>query len=180
MADDPRKSPVRSGEPELHGAELASQLKSSVVFKNGNGLVDESLRLSPEDMDWWRNAKVGMFIHWGLYAIPATGEWVMHNQKIPAEAYAILADEFVPKHFDAVRWARIAKDAGMRYMVLTARHHDGFALWDSPSSHGGFCSTNKAAKRDFVAEYVDTCRSAGLKVGLYYSPRGAIGVSPAY
>lgn len=145
-------------------------MKSSVVFKSANGLADESLQLAPGDMAWWKEAKIGMFIHWGLYAIPACGEWVMHNQKISVEDYAKLADQFVPKHFDAGRWAQIAKDAGMQYMVLTARHHDGYALWESPASYGGFCSTRKAAKRDFVAEYVAACRRTGIRVGIYYSP----------
>lgn len=94
----------------------------------------------------------------------------MHNEQIPAGEYAKLADQFVPKHFDANKWAQVAKDAGMRYMVLTTRHHDGFALWDSPSSYRDFCSSKVAAKRDFVAEYVSACRQAGLGVGLYYSP----------
>lgn len=157
-------------DPDLKGAELASKLKSSIVFKSDNGIKDSSLKLSPEDMQWWRDAKFGMFIHWGLYAIPARSEWVMHKENIPVEEYAKLADEFIPQNFDAEKWAQIAKDAGMRYMVLTARHHDGFALWDSPSSYGDFCSGKTAAKRDFVAEYVEACRGKGLKVGLYYSP----------
>ncbi|MEX1049149.1 MAG: alpha-L-fucosidase [Akkermansiaceae bacterium] len=154
----------------LQGAELASKLKSSVVFKSKDSLKDSRIKLSDEDMKWWTDAKFGMFIHWGLYAIPARGEWVMHNEKIPADTYAKLADEFAPKHFDGRAWAQAAKDAGMKYMVLTARHHDGFALWDSPASYGGFCSMKRAAKRDLVREYVDGCRNAGLKVGLYYSP----------
>ena len=154
----------------MQGAELASKLKSSVVFKGKNSLKDSSLKLPVEDMKWWRDAKFGMFIHWGLYAIPGRGEWVMHNEKIPEDAYAEFAEEFTPKHFNRDAWAQAAKDAGMKYMVLTARHHDGFALWDSPSSYGGFSSMKRAAKRDFVKEYVDGCRAAGLKVGLYYSP----------
>lgn len=154
----------------LQGDELASQLKSSVVFKGEHSVRDASLKLPPGDMVWWRDAKFGMFLHWGLYAIPARGEWLMHNEQIPADEYAKLADEFAPRHFDAAAWADAAKAAGMKYMVLTARHHDGFALWDSPASFGGFCSARTAARRDFVAEYVAACRAAGLGVGLYYSP----------
>lgn len=154
----------------MKGDELKSKEKSAMVFKEGNDIKDERLKLSPEDMAWWRDAKFGMFIHWGLYAIPATGEWTMFRQNVPAAQYAKLADEFVPKHFDARTWSKAAKDAGMKYMVLTARHHDGFALWDSPSSHLGFCSGKSAAKRDFVDEYVAACREQGLGVGLYYSP----------
>ena len=130
----------------------------------------DPLKLAPEDLAWWVDAKFGLFIHWGLYAIPARGEWVMHREQIPAEDYAKLADEFAPRHFDAGAWAQLALDAGMRYCVLTARHHDGFALWDSPASYGQFTSVATAAKRDFVAEYVAACRGAGLGTGLYYSP----------
>ncbi len=145
----------------MQGAELASKLKSSVVFKSKDSLKDSSIKLPAEDMKWWSDAKFGMFIHWGLYAIPARGEWVMHNEKIPASEYAKLSDEFAPKHFDGAAWAQAAKDAGMKYMVLTTRHHDGFALWDSSASYGGFCSMKRAAKRDLVKDYVDGCRNAG-------------------
>jgi alpha-L-fucosidase len=134
------------------------------------GIRCDELRLSDRDMAWWRDAKFGMFIHWGLYAIPAKSEWYMHFGKVPAEEYARLADEFVPRHFDAAEWVRIAQEGGMQYMVLTARHHDGFALWDSPSSYGDFCSARAAARRDFVAEYARACHDAGMRCGLYYSP----------
>ena len=157
-------------EAGMKGDELKSEQKSAMVFKEGNDVKDARLKLSEADMKWWSDAKFGMFIHWGLYAIPATGEWTMSKKNIPAEEYAKLADEFTPKHFDGRTWAQTAKDAGMNYMVLTARHHDGFALWDSAASYQDFCSGKKAAKRDFVAEYVKACREAGLGVGLYYSP----------
>lgn len=161
---------AKQDEAGMKGDELASRLKSEVIFKSEDGLHAPELNLIPEKMQWWKDAKFGMFIHWGLYAIPAKGEWIMHKQNIPAEEYALLADQFVPRHFDADAWAQVAKNAGMKYMVLTARHHDGFALWDSPSSYRDFCSAKTAAKRDFVAEYVQACRRAGLGVGLYYSP----------
>lgn len=155
---------------EMTGDELKSMLKSSIQFKSLGGVKHPGLKLSEEDLVWWRDAKFGMFIHWGLYSILGRGEWVMHNEKIPAEEYRKLAQEFNPQHFDADQWAQIAKDAGMRYMVMVSRHHDGFALWDSPGSYQDFTSMNSAAKRDFVKEYVEACRRAGLKVGLYYSP----------
>lgn len=161
---------VVSAAEEMTGDELKSQQKSSVVFKSRDGVKAPGLKLERKDMAWWEDAKFGLFIHWGLYAIPARGEWVMHNEKIPAAEYAKLADEFKPKHFNADEWARVAKAAGMKYMVLTARHHDGFALWDSPASHGDFNSMETASRRDFVAEYTKACRDAGLRVGLYYSP----------
>jgi len=154
---------------EMTGDELKSMLKSNIQLKSLGGVKHPGLRLEEEDLAWWRAAKFGMFIHWGLYSILGRGEWVMHNEKIPAEEYRKLADEFNPKAFDADRWAQIAKDAGMRYMVMVARHHDGFALWDSPGSYQEFTSVKTAAKRDFVKEYVEACRRAGLRVGLYYS-----------
>jgi alpha-L-fucosidase len=152
----------------LEGDELKSMEKYGEI--GNHGIIAPDLRLSVEQMEWWQDAKIGMFIHWGLYAIPAKGEWAMFKKKIPKEEYAKFANEFNPQHFDADIWADVAKDAGMKYMVLTARHHDGFALWDSPSSYGDFTSVKTAAKRDFVKEYTSACRKAGLGVGLYYSP----------
>ncbi|GMV80719.1 MAG: alpha-L-fucosidase [Planctomycetota bacterium] len=154
----------------LTGDELASKLKNNVVFNRRLGVKGDGLRLTPEEMAWWQDAKFGMFIHWGLYAIPADGEWYMHFSKMPAEQYAKYADEFKPARYDAREWVRTAQSAGMKYMVLTARHHDGYALWDSPSSYGNYCSTQTAAKRDFVAEYTQACHEAGMRAGLYYSP----------
>jgi alpha-L-fucosidase len=119
-------------------------------------------------MSWWREAKFGMFIHWGIYAIPGRGEWVQWNEQIPVEEYAKLADQFNPTKFDADLWAATAKAAGMKYMVLTTRHHDGFCLFDSKASD--FTSVKTAAHRDFVADYVKAARKAGLRVGFYYSP----------
>ena len=119
-------------------------------------------------IEWWREARFGMFIHWGLYSIPARGEWVQWNEQIPRNEYAKLMTEFKPEHFSAEKWAQAAKDAGMRYVVLTARHHDGFALFDDPISD--FTAMKSAAHRDFIADYVKAVREAGLGVGLYYSP----------
>lgn len=117
---------------------------------------------------WWREARVGMFIHWGLYAIPARGEWVQWNEQIPRTEYAKLMAEFHPEHFSAEKWAQAAKDAGLKYVVLTSRHHDGFALFDDPDSD--FTAMKSAAHHDFIADYVKAVRNAGLGVGLYYSP----------
>lgn len=119
-------------------------------------------------IEWWREARFGMFIHWGVYSIPARGEWVQWSEQIPRNEYAKLADQFHPEHFSAEKWAQVAKDAGMEYMVLTARHHDGFALFDDPGSD--FTAMKSAAHHDFVADYVKAVRAAGLGVGLYYSP----------
>lgn len=154
----------------MTGAELASMLKSSINFKSLGGLRCPELNLTEEDMQWWRDAKIGMFIHWGLYSILGRGEWVRHNEQIPWEEYCALADEFNPKDFDIHEWTNLAKNFGANYTVMVTRHHDGFALWDSPGSYQGFTSYNTASKRDFVKEYTDAAREAGLRVGLYYSP----------
>jgi alpha-L-fucosidase len=116
----------------------------------------------------WREARFGLFMHWGLYSILGRGEWVQWNEQIPVEEYAKLADRFAPAKFDPDAWVAVAKAAGMKYMVLTTRHHDGFALFDDPGSE--FTSVKTAAHRDFVADYVRSARAGGMLVGLYYSP----------
>ena len=117
--------------------------------------------------EWWEKARFGMFIHWGLYAIPARGEWVMHIEEIPKEEYALLANVFNPKKFNAESWVKLAKESGMKYMVLTTRHHDGFSLFDSKVSD--FTSVKTASGKDFVGEYVKACRKHNMKIGFYYS-----------
>ena len=119
-------------------------------------------------IQWWHDAKFGLFLHFGLYAIPGRGEWVQWNEQIPVNEYAKLADQFNPTNFTPASWAELAKSAGAKYTVLTSRHHDGFALFDDGTNQ--FTSVNSAAHRDFVAEYVKAVRAAGLHVGLYYSP----------
>ncbi len=118
-------------------------------------------------MQWFTEARFGMFIHWGLYAIPARGEWVRHFEKISNEAYQPYFDEFNPERYDPVRWAALAKAAGQKYVVMTAKHHDGFCLFDSQLTD--YKATNTPARRDLVREYLEAFRAAGLKVGVYYS-----------
>jgi len=118
-------------------------------------------------LEWFSQARFGLFIHWGLYSLLGRGEWAMFFERIPKDEYARLADRFVPERFDPDAWASLAVRAGMRYAVLTTRHHDGFCLFDSKVSD--FTSVKSAAKRDFVAEYVSAFRRHGLRVGLYYS-----------
>jgi alpha-L-fucosidase len=145
-------------------------LQTAVVLEATKGESSKELELPAEDLQWWRDAKFGMFIHWGLYSIIGKGEWYMFNKNMDVREYRKLKDQFTAEKFNAKDWAQCAKDAGMKYMVMTSRHHDGFSLWDSPSSYDNFTSINSAAKKDFVAEYIQACREAGLKVGLYYSP----------
>ena len=122
------------------------------------------------DIEAWKDLRFGMFIHWGLYALVGMGEWAMYNDPIDIDEYRSLMVRFTAENFDAAKWAKTAKAAGMKYMVLTTRHHDGFALWDSPSSYLQFDAMHSAAKRDFVREFVDAARAEELKVGFYYSP----------
>lgn len=118
-------------------------------------------------MEWYKDARFGMFIHWGLYAIPARGEWVRSVEEIPKEDYMPYFYEFDPTDYNPTVWAKAAKDAGMKYVVLTAKHHDGFCLFDSKYTE--FKSTNTKCGQDLVAEFVEAVRAEGLKVGLYFS-----------
>jgi alpha-L-fucosidase len=117
--------------------------------------------------EWFMKARLGMFIHWGLYAIPAKGEWIRSQARMTDGAYREYFDTFDPQDCDPREWARLAKRAGMKYAVLTAKHHDGFCLFDSALTD--YKSTATKAGRDFVAEFVDAFRAEGLEVGLYYS-----------
>ncbi|MDO4292367.1 MAG: alpha-L-fucosidase [Eubacteriales bacterium] len=117
--------------------------------------------------EWFRHDRFGMFIHWGLYAIPAEGEWIMSVNRIGKEEYEKYFHEFDPVDFDPKKWARAAKKAGMRYAVMTAKHHDGFCLFDSALTD--YKATNTKAGRDLVREYLEAFRAEGIKVGLYYS-----------
>lgn len=120
-----------------------------------------------ERIKWFQDARFGMFIHWGLYAIPARGEWVRNQERISIEDYQQFFDEFNPDDYDPREWARVAKDAGMKYAVLTAKHHDGFCLFDSRLTN--YKATNTPARRDLVAEFAEAFRAEGLRVGFYYS-----------
>ena len=127
---------------------------------------------------WFREAKYGLFIHWGLYAIPAgrwngqtipgIGEWIMNRAKVPVAEYSQLASRFNPAMFDADAWVRMAKDAGMKYIVITAKHHDGFALFGSAAS--AFNVVNATPfKRDVLQELAAACATQGIRLGFYYS-----------
>ena len=118
-------------------------------------------------MAWYQHDRFGMFIHWGLYAIPARGEWVRSIEEMSVEEYEPFFEEFDPTDFDPRAWARLAKEAGMKYAVLTAKHHDGFCLFDSKLTN--YKATNTRAGRDLVKEYLEAFRAEGLRVGLYYS-----------
>ena len=111
------------------------------------------------------NYRFGMFIHWGIYAVAAQGEWYQAVQQVPTEEYQTYFDQFNPVDYDPRQWAALAKEAGMKYAVLTTKHHDGFCLWDT--AYTDFKATNTKAGRDLVREYVDAFRAEGIKVGFY-------------
>ena len=119
------------------------------------------------DIQWFCDARFGMFIHWGLYAVPAKGEWYASIGRVPPERYEEYLRTFDPVDYDPRAWARLARQAGMKYAVLTAKHHEGFCLFDS--AYTDYKATNTPAGRDLVREYVDAFRAEGLRVGLYYS-----------
>lgn len=118
-------------------------------------------------IQWYKDARFGMFIHWGLYAIPARGEWVRHFEQTPADEYDRYMDEFTARDYNPRQWARLAREAGMKYVVLTTKHHDGFCLFDT--KYTDFNSMNAPCHRDLVREFVEAVRAEGLKVGLYFS-----------
>ena len=124
-------------------------------------------RKTPGDTAWFTRDRFGMFIHWGLYAMPARHEWVKTRERISEEKYDKYFEHFDPDLFDAREWARQAKAAGMKYAVLTTKHHEGFCMWDT--QYTDYKCTNTPAGRDLVREYVDAFRAEGLRIGFYYS-----------
>jgi alpha-L-fucosidase len=118
-------------------------------------------------MKWWHEARFGMFIHWGLYSQLGRHEWVMNRERIPVAEYEQLAGTWKVKPRPAREWARLARDAGMKYMVMTTKHHEGFCLWDTQMTD--YNAARRGPGRDLVREYVEACREFGLKIGFYYS-----------
>jgi alpha-L-fucosidase len=129
-------------------------------------------------LEWFRDAKYGLFIHWGLYAVPAgewqgkrslgLGEWIMNRSKIPVRDYEKLASQFNPVKFDADGWVQLAQDAGMKYIVITSKHHDGFAMFKSKVSPYNVADATPF-KRDVLKELADACAKRGMRLGFYYS-----------
>ncbi|NND05053.1 MAG: alpha-L-fucosidase [Saprospiraceae bacterium] len=153
---------------------------SSIVISQPSA-DESSMELSdqPTDkMDWWRDARFGMFIHWGLYAVPAgehmgkrtdrIGEWIMHHLNIPIKEYETYAQQFNPVKFDAQAWVALAKEAGMKYMVITSKHHDGFCLWDSKVTDWDVLDASPF-KRDILRELADACERESIRLCFYHS-----------
>ncbi len=124
-------------------------------------------RKTPGDTAWFTCNRFGMFIHWGLYALPARHEWIKSREMITEEHYDLYFEHFNPDLYDAREWARQAKAAGMKYAVMTTKHHEGFCMFDSAFTD--YKAPNTPAGRDLVREYVDAFRAEGLRVGFYYS-----------
>ncbi len=118
-------------------------------------------------MQWWHQAKFGMFIHWGLYSVLGRHEWAMENEGIPVAEYEQLAKQFTPRPNAAREWAKLARRAGMKYMVMTTKHHEGFCLFNTKLTD--YCAPKQACGRDLVKEFVDAARGEGMRVGFYYS-----------
>lgn len=150
--------------------------KSSIEEGFGDSLKEETKEQFDVRMAWWREARFGLFLHWGLYAIPAGewerridhAEWILTTAQIPVEQYETFAPHFNPVKFDAADWVRMAKDAGMKYIVITSKHHDGFSLFDSKTSDYDVMDSTPF-KRDILRELADECRKQELKICWYHS-----------
>jgi alpha-L-fucosidase len=118
-------------------------------------------------IQWWREAKYGMFIHWGLYSLLCRDAWAMGDEDIPLAEYEELAKRFQPRPNAAREWAKLARASGMKYVVMTTKHHEGFCLFDSQWTD--YCAPRQGPGRDLVREYVEAARAEGLRVGFYYS-----------
>ncbi len=132
-----------------------------------NKIWDETESEKEARLAWWTEARFGMFIHWGIYAQAARHEWVKKNERIPDQEYQKYFDVFYPDLFDPTEWARKAKEAGMKYAVITTKHHDGFNMFDS--DYTDYKVTNTPYGKDIIKEWVDAFRAEGLGVGFYYS-----------
>ncbi len=130
-------------------------------------MLPANIRPAKGDAAWFLHDRFGLFIHWGLYALPARHEWIKHHERITDEAYQKYFDHFEPDLYDPQAWAKAAKAAGMKYFVITTKHHEGFCLWDTAQTD--YKVTNTPYGKDLLGPMVDAFRSEGLKVGFYHS-----------
>lgn len=139
--------------------------------QSSNNQKGNRMTATPEythgDTEWFLRDRFGMFIHWGLYALPARHEWIRNREKISIADYQKYFDHFDPDLYDPAEWAKMARKAGMKYVVLTAKHHEGFCLWDT--KYTDYKSTNTSCGKDLLKPYVEALRAEGLRVGFYYS-----------
>jgi alpha-L-fucosidase len=169
----PATDPIISG-----GAAYAAVPRNSygIFFHEGGAQLpayqviarDESPSAREARMKWFREARFGIFIHWGVYSVPAHGEWYMNNAKVPVAIYRAFAKDFTADKYDPQAWAQLFADAGAKYMVITAKHHDGFTMYDSKFSDWNAVKASTAG-RDLLQPLADAVRAKGIKFGLYYS-----------
>ena len=175
----------RMGRRELLLGSGAALAASTLPLSNSFANPIFSAYSNPEEpadrarrMRWWHEARFGMFIHWGLYSVLGRHEWVMENEGIPVAEYEQLAKQFKPNPYPARAWAKLAKAAGQKYMVMTTKHHEGFCHFETKQTN--YCAPQQGPGRDLVKEFVEAVRGEGLRVGFYHSlmdwhhPDGAI------
>lgn len=148
------------------GLSLPSALNAAVTAASSPSDLQQTATRN-ERLKWWHEAKFGMFIHWGLYSVIGQHEWVMEVEGVPIPQYELLAKHFHPRPNAARNWARLAKRAGQKYMVMTTKHLDGFCNFDTKLTD--YNAVQQGPGRDLVREYVEAARAEGLRVGLYYS-----------
>ena len=190
---------ARAAEPAQPLA-ASSPAKASAYMQNTEAPVSsmpgEAAEQRDQRMAWWREAKFGMFIHWGVFSVPAGvyhgnpapkgsiqfSEWLMFSCRIPVVEYRQFAKQFDPVQYNAEDWVKAASDAGMKYIVITTKHHDGFAMFDSKASDWNIVQASPYGK-DPLKELAQACRQHGLKLGFYYSQAqdwvngGAVGLA---
>jgi alpha-L-fucosidase len=149
-----------------------------ILLLIGQSICAQKVLTKDDRMAWWRDARFGMFIHWGVYSLPAgtwdgrqiggIGEWIMNRAKIPVADYQKMAKDFNPVKYDPDAWVKMAKDAGMKYIVITSKHHDGFALFETKASKWNVVDATAYGK-DLLKPLAEACRKYGIKLGFYYS-----------
>ncbi len=156
-----------------------ANIETSNLYEGSlNPYANETKQEHNARMKWWREARFGMFIHWGVYSVPAgtykgkqidsIGEWIMYNGEIPVAEYKKYAKRFNPVKYNPDLWVRLAKEAGMKYIVITSKHHDGFALFDSKATDWGVVDATPYGK-DLLKPLAKACKKYGIKLGFYYS-----------
>jgi len=169
---------VPTAAPDPHASVIALEIDGAPRVVKPDPYAEETPAQRDARMAWWRAARFGLFIHWGVYSVPAgvyhdkpvsgIGEWIMHNGKIPVTEYREFAHQFNPVKFNADEWVRLAKEAGMKYIIITSKHHDGFAMFNSHASDWNIMKASPFG-RDPLKELAAACKKHGLKLGFYYS-----------
>jgi alpha-L-fucosidase len=152
-----------------HAADALAASNSVVQAASAqpSAMQNEQAATRAQRMAWWHAAKFGMFIHWGLYSLLGQQEWAMEVEGVPIPQYELMAKHFQPRPNAARDWARLAKRAGQKYMVMTTKHHEGFCMFDTKLTD--YCAPRQGPGRDLVREYLEAARAEGLRVGFYYS-----------